>query len=480
MIREFERNRLPFTELCRGDFGRKQIFTSAKEINKDNIVKVLGDSLATHWSNRAEIRYLDRYYRGDQPILYTVKKVRPEINNKIVENHALEIVRFMNAQKFGEPIQYINRTKDEKITKMVDSLNDLMSSLDKYAHDIELGEWQSICGTAYRFIWIDTSKDYSFDIETLSPLDTFVVYSTGNGKKPLMSVQLVKSVDGKNQYQCYTEKEYYLIEGSKIVREEANGMFRIPVIEFPNNSRRLSDIEIVSTMLDAINSVQSNRLNGIEQFVQAFMKFVNCEIDEDSFLKMCQLGAIAIKGQSGVQADVDLISQQLDQEQTQVSKDDLYKNVLIIEGMPSREQNTGGDTGQAVYLRNGWDFAEQRAELIEPTIIRSEKRFLGIVFYILKTKGKDINLNIKDVDVKITRNKTDNMLVKSQALLNYLAAGLNPKIAITSCEAFGDPEKVYVQSKPYLDTKYKTVDMAKEEEQNQPVLVTNGGDNNVT
>lgn len=480
MIREFERNRLPFTELCRGDFGRKQIFTSAKEINKDNIVKILGDSLATHWSNRAETRYLDRYYRGDQPILYTVKKVRPEINNKIVENHALEIVRFMNAQKFGEPIQYINRTKDEKITGMVDNLNDLMSSLDKYAHDIELGEWQSICGTAYRFVWIDTSKEYSFDLETLNPMNTFVVYSTGNGKKPLMSVQLVKSEDGKNQYQCYTEKEYFLIEGSKVIENKTNGMFQIPVIEFPNNSRRLSDIEIVSTMLDAINNVQSNRLNGIEQFVQAFMKFVNCEIDEDEFLEMCELGAIAIKGQQGVNADVDLISQQLDQEQTQVSKDDLYKNVLIIEGMPSREQNTGGDTGQAVYLRNGWDFAEQRAELIEPSIIRSEKRFLNIIFYILKTKNADINLNIKDVDVKITRNKTDNMLVKSQALLNYLSAGINPKIAISSCEAFGDPEKVFVQSKSYLDAKYKTVDMIKEEEQSQSQLVENGGDNNVT
>lgn len=89
-------------------------------------------------------------------------------------------------------------------------------------------------------------------------------------------------------------------------------------------------------MLDALNKVQSNRMDGIEQFVQAFMKFVNCEIDEDDFLKMCQLGAIKIKGQQGVQADVDVISNELNQEQTQVAKDDLYKNMLIIEGMPNR------------------------------------------------------------------------------------------------------------------------------------------------
>lgn len=67
------------------------------------------------------------------------------------------------------------------------------------------------------------------------------------------------------------------------------------LIEFPNNARLLSDIEIVITMLDAINTVQSNRIDGIEQFVQAFIKFVNCQIDDNTFLKMCRLGALSVK-----------------------------------------------------------------------------------------------------------------------------------------------------------------------------------------
>ena len=57
---------------------------------------------------------------------------------------------------------------------------------------------------------------------------------------------------------------------------------------------------------------------------------------------------------------------ELNQSESQVAKDDIYKNMLIVEGMPNREANTGGDTGQAVYLRNGWDFAEQRAKIDEP------------------------------------------------------------------------------------------------------------------
>ena len=39
-----------------------------------------------------EMDYLYWYRRGDQPVLSRTKTVRPEINNKVVENHASEIV----------------------------------------------------------------------------------------------------------------------------------------------------------------------------------------------------------------------------------------------------------------------------------------------------------------------------------------------------------------------------------------------------
>ena len=486
---DFEKNRISFIDVCRGNFGRKIIYSSAEQINADNIVEELGKALAIHWQNRREINYLDRYYRGDQPILYRQKVVRPEINNRTVENHALEIVRFMTAQNFGEPVQYVSRKDDENITKMVDDLNDLMSTIDKSAYDIELGEWQSICGTAYRFVWVEGVDDTPFEINTLNPKDVFIVYSSRNGNKPLMSVQQIRTTEGRNRYICYTDKWYYEIENSKIdiTKTKVNGFFKIPVIEYPNNSRRLSDIEIVITMLDTLNKIQANRIDGIEQFVQAFMKFVNCDIDENKFLEMCQLGAIKVKAQQGVQADVSMITSELKQDQTQIAKDDVYKNILIIEGMPNREQNTGGDTGQAVYLRNGWDFAEQRAKLDEPIFVRSEKQFLRIALYTLNTLGSSsIKLKLQDIDVKVTRNKTDNMLVKAQALIYLLEKGIHPKIAIKTCDLWGDPEKVYVQSKEYLDAKYKTDSELKEESEvqfnkelqvSQSNPTTGGGDN---
>lgn len=458
-------NRKRFHTVCHGHYGRKMIISNRKKIvSVEEAIEALNKALPIHNQNRREIDYLYHYVSGDQPILYRVKDVRPEIKNDIVENHAWEITRFAMAQNYGEPIQYTSVSDDEEKSKAIDQLNNYMKTRSKDYHDIVLGDWQSTCGTAYRETW-SLKKDEvdggepMFDLCSPDPRYNFIIYSLSKGNPPLMSVSIQKDEQDRTVYYCTTKSWVYCIRDNELIPEESsvNGHGRILLVEFPNNPRRLSDVEIVITMLDGINNIQSNRIDGVEQFVQAFIKFVNCEIDENTFLKMCKLGALTVKTVNpSFPADVSSVSSELNQEQTQTLKDDMYKNVLIIEGMPSREQNTGGDTGQAVYLRNGWDFAEQRAKIDEPVNKRSEREFLKIVLNILRTKQQLSDLTIADIDIKITRNKTDNMLVKAQALIYLLEKGIHPKIAIRTCDLWGDPEKVYVESKDYLDALYKT------------------------
>ena len=84
--------------------GRREIFTDVKEITKENICEVFEESFNVHLQNANEIKYLQEYERGVQPILRRVKAVRPEINYKIVENHAAEITAFKVGYVFGSPI----------------------------------------------------------------------------------------------------------------------------------------------------------------------------------------------------------------------------------------------------------------------------------------------------------------------------------------------------------------------------------------
>jgi len=324
-----------------------------------------------------------------------------------------------------------------------------MIAEDKATKDNEMAQWFYICGTAYRMILPGVDEN-PFEIDILDPRYTFVVYNNGFGKKPLMGVKYIDTETGI-LYSIYTPTMYFEIRNGLIERNEPHVLKNILIIEYPANHARLGAFEVVMSLLDTINNLESNRMDGIEQFVQSFMKFINCDIDEMQFAAFKELGAIKIKGEPGNPADVDVISSELNQSQTQVTKDDIYQTILIICGMPDRNgaNRTTGDTGQAVILRDGWSAAEARARDNELMFKKSEKQFLRLVLRICKDIS-NFTLNLSDIEIKFTRNKTDNLLVKTQGLQNMLEAGVHPQIAITTSGLFSDPEQTYLDSLDYL------------------------------
>ena len=179
----------------------------------------------------------------------------------------------------------------------------------------------------------------------------------------------------------FTDNEWFDIRNDKIYDSGINGNRAIPVIEYPNNARRLSDIEMTIAITDAINVLTSDRINGVEQFVSAWVKFVNCEIDIDTFRKMRQEGALVVKSNNGSdnKADVDVMTSELNQTEGQVVFTDLFERFLSIQGLANRQGNTGGDTGSAVELRNGHYDAGLRTAINEPILKKSERMALRLI-----------------------------------------------------------------------------------------------------
>ena len=441
-------------------YGRRVITTDATNISDANIVDELNEAFGTHERNRAEIEYLWNYYRGKQPILQRVKTVRPEICNKIVENRANEIVSFKVGYLCGEPIQYVGRNGDESVSRGIAELNEMMFSENKATQDKEVAEWQEICGLAHRLVLPDKDgeeDDAPFEMHTLDPRDTFVVKSSEVGNKPMFAVKY--RVDSENNRICsvYSANWYWRIVGDKIVESKAHALGMIPIFEYPANNARLGAFEIVLPMLDAINTVASNRLDGVEQFIQAFVKFVNCDIDEDQFKALKDLGAIKVKSVDGTNADVSIVTQELNQVQTQTLVDYLYQTVLTICGMPNRNGGSStSDTGAAVIMRDGWTLAESRAKDRELMFKRSENEMLKLVLRIIRdTEGlsEDIyNLKLKNLSLQFTRRNYENVQSKSQVLVSMLQQNkIHPRLAFTHSGLFTDPESAYQLSKEYYE-----------------------------
>lgn len=459
MYKYFGKNIRPFTAICNCKFGRRVIYTNKSRITSENIVEELQKALSIHNENAREIEYLDRYYRGDQPILYRKKEVRPEINNKIVMNLAYELVERKVADICAEPIQYVLRGTDEKKANEILELNVTMDSEGKQDVDIEICRWRSICGTGYRFIGNDdgngTLMDQSdFSLSAEDPQTTFVAYY--NNKKPAFSCQIRQDEDNHDLYYCYTNQEWFIISEGKIVDSGINGNGAIPVVEYPNNSRRLSDIEISILITDAINTLQSDRINGVEQFVSSWIKFVNCEIDSETFHSMRQEGALVVKSNNGSdnKADVDVMTSELNQTEGQVVFNDLFEQFLNIQGLANRASvNTGGDTGVAVAYRNGHVDAGLRTAINEPVFKNAERMSLRIILNRLRI-NKGFQLTIGDIEIHINHNKQDNLLTKSESLKLLLDAGVDYKRAIKTVDLFSDPEQVAAESKDRMKYLY--------------------------
>lgn len=445
-------------------YGRRVITTDVSEITDKNIIAELDKAFNTHNLNRGEIEYLWNYYRGKQPILQRVKTVRPEICNKIVENRANEIVSFKVGYLCGEPIQYVGRNGDESVSRAIAELNEMMFSENKATQDKEIVEWQMICGTAYRLVLPDSNgeeDDAPFEMFTLDPRDTFVVRSSEVGNKPMFAVKY--RVDSENNRVCsvYSANWYWKIVGNKVVESKAHALGMIPIFEYPANNARLGAFEIVLPMLDAINNVASNRMDGVEQFIQAFVKFVNCDIDEEQFKALKDLGAIKVKSIDGTSADVSIVTQELNQVQTQTLVDYLYQTVLTICGMPNRNGGSStSDTGAAVIMRDGWSLAESRAKDSELMFKKAEHEVLKLVLRIIRdseTVSEDItNLKLKNLSLQFTRRNYENVQSKSQVLVSMLQQNkIHPRLAFTSSGLFTDPESAYQLSKEYSEGQEK-------------------------
>ena len=422
-------------------FGRTVIYTDEEKITKDNLISVLTKAISVHESNRSDIQYLYDYYKGKTPILGKTKEIRENINHKICVNRAHEIVDFKLGYCFGEPIQYIRRGEEENLTDDIAKLNDYMYLADKATADKELAEWMLICGVGYRM----AMPTDTFSIYTLDPRNTFVIRYSGLGHPVVAAVTYVEKENLGRIYSVYTDTEYFKTD---LISVDAEPVYLggNPIVEYRADNAMLGSFEIVLPLLDAINEIESNRLDDIVQFVNSFLAVVGAELDEETVNNINEWKMMALP--EG--ADAKYLAASMKQSDIQTLVDDLYQTILTICGLPNRNGGSStSDTGRATELRDGWATTESVAKSIETMFKRSEKQFLKVALKILHANA-DLDLRVEHIEAKFARRHTDNILTKVQAMVQLLDAGISPEIAIATAGIWNDPTDVAIQSKKYL------------------------------
>lgn len=448
--------------------GRHRILTNETEITDGNVLTVLTEALRVHAANRADILYLEKYLRGIQPILHRVKQYNGEINNKVVVNIANEIVTFKKAEFCGEPIQYVSRGTNESVPELLDKLNAMMISEGKQSKDMKLAGHMFTCGVAYRLVLNDKSRRYAsgdlydeapFEVYTPEPSTTFIVRVNDVTERPIMGVTYVYLAPDKVRYTVYTDNVTYTIDGGpliadKIVGKTVHNFGAITLIEYPCNDVYMGAFEVVLDLLNAISQIESNRVDGIEQFIQAIMVFEGVDVSKEQLTELKQLGALKLPPNSnGTTGKVYYLNEELNQGQTQTLVDDLYQIVLQIVGMPSQGNANTSDSSNngAVILKNGWWSAEARALETEGVWKASETEFLKVVLKICEQSNALSGLSLSDIEPKFGRRSYQDLLTKTQSFTTLLGAGCPPIQAYTISGVVNDPEAASIQYAAYQE-----------------------------
>lgn len=456
--------------------GRRKIFVDAERIDASNIAEIVSDVLKIHLENAQEIKYLMDYERGISPIHDRVKSGRQDVDYRINENHASEIKTFKVGYVFSSPITLVQRAVEDnehsgEDDKRIARLNEMMFEQGKAAKDKQLAEDFSICGVGYRMALpkrYDDGGVSPFDIIPLNPLTTCVAYSNDIYQRRVLGISYVVKADGTWKIGAYTDKHYYELEGSNVGgalrlvgKPKVNGIGLVPIVEYRADEQRMGCFEKVLDLLDALCVLTSDRVNGLSQFVSSILWADNVTLDKDQKEEVKKGGWLFTKSDPMTKANIEYITQQLDQTSAQSLVDWIYEQILQITGTPARGKSTGGNTGQAIVLSNGWEIAETSAKNTEIVFKDSETEFLKVILSILaRDKGVDADmktLRLSDIDIKFSRNKTDSILVKVQALQGQLDAGIDPLTAIKTCDLYSDPQQVWVDSKPYIEEKRRAV-----------------------
>lgn len=452
--------------------GRSRVLCTPGPVTADNVRELIDTSMLVHSTNAAAIEYLHRYFLGYQPVLVREKSVREEINNKVVENRAYQICKDRADALAGEPIAYSAHGSTaacgdaadamDDLSHKVQALNDCCDAAGKHACDIELVQWLCECGVAYRLALptrdvVDEDSETPFMVTSLDPRCTFVAYTNDVYREPYYAVTYVRhEVTSEPIYTLYTADRVFVVRAES-VEESPNPLGMVPIIEYSANSERMGVFEPVLSLLDAINEVESNRVDGVAQFVQALMVLENVDFegddDAEEFAKMLRLGCVQIHSTEENKASVSMLVSELNQDQTQTLVDSLYKTVLSICGMPFNVGGSGStsDTGAAVTMRDGWSNSESRCKETEVHFKRGERLFLRAACRVLDV-SRHLGLKPSQVEIKFTRRNYEAIQSKAQVLTTLLGSGkVHPRLAFEHCGMFPDPESAYDLSQRYVE-----------------------------
>lgn len=344
-----------------------------------------------------EQKMLD-YYLNENDIKNRTFTDPTRVNNKISHAFANYIVQSHVGYFLGNPITY----KSD-----IDVLQDIFDYNDEQAENLELAKNLAVYGSAYELLWLDEFANIRFNI--LDNRQTIPIYDNSLEQNLIYLIRHYTRTDlltseQKSTVIVYTDKKILTYTGNafydslKLINEELHYFQDVPAICYLNNAEQTSDFAKVIDLINAYDTLASNRLNDSDAFANSYLVFTNCLVDEEDLLSMKNSKTILLDNE----ADVKYLTKDANSTENESLKNTLFDNIFLLSSTPNMLDENFSQNSSGVALKYKCLALENLTSIKERFFRKGLTRRIELICNILAVKGS--NYDFRDVDMIFTRN----------------------------------------------------------------------------
>lgn len=377
---------------------------------------------------RQKVRYnrLDKYYNNDNEINKRIFEDISLPNNKLSHSFARYISTISTAYFMGNGIKYNSENTD-----YIESINDLL--YDNYfdSYNYEEAKEMSIKGISYELLYINPHgelKTKHIKADSVVPvfsddLDGFLscvmrFYKSSSITGFGMQVKEYVDVYTKNQILTYCKNPNWTLENVKL------HMFSdVPVIIRRNNEECKGDFEDVICLINAYDSAQSDTLNDLDYFTDAYLTVCGVDeiIEDEGMDSPIQKGKCLKQRRILYLPDKDceakFLTKDINDTATENFKTRVYKDIFFLSLVPNlTDENFSGNLSGVAqkYKLFGLEALTDEKEKYWKSAEKKKLKFLTEYINMKYSKS----YNAREIETKFDRSQIANLLETSEIINN--------------------------------------------------------------
>lgn len=428
--------------------------TVNKELTVDEIKKLVN----RFKSDSKKFQTLEDYYHVRNTAIEAVTKDENAPNHKMKHAYAKYITDIQTGYFMGQPVAYY---ADDTLLSSLENLQAIYNANDEQAENAELARTASVNGIAYELLYADENGDVRF--ANVSPLNTFIVYDMTLRNNIIAAIRTYTYKDAttdkdKTFIHCYENNRVRYFEGDDdaiaLVAEQPHYFNDVPVVVYENNPECMGDFEPVLTQIDAYDKEQSNTLDDMDTFTDAYLMLTNMSGTDDEDVKDMRKKKILMFDDNG---KAEWLIKNVNDAWVENMKTRIQNDIHKFSKTPDLTDEKFGGNLSGVSLRYKLLALEQSRATKERSFKKALKRRMKLIAEF--GNGANRIQGYEDFEIRFNNFLPQNILESAQ-IVSLLANYLSQETLLSLLPFVDDPsEEVEKREKEKLDNASKNMQM---------------------